>query len=186
MGGLDRRHCCLRQNNNGLEREKTQEERTEQNTDVFWWPCMWQCSDVIWGSARSRAWTGYCWCDAIWCQEGARGWDVWTKGGPFYAHPCSLSLFLTHVLAQCVNFIAVFTLSISHAATPSLFNSFLSSPLALIFFLTLPPKWAVSLSRSTEQWAWVQFPTSLQLIDKNTDLVAAAAGWWEGGRDMKI
>lgn len=73
-----------------------------------------------------------------------------------------------------------------HAAThfPSLLNSFLSIPLALIFFLApavsrFSPRWAVSLSRSAEQRAWVRLQTSLQWIDKNRALVAAA-GWREG------
>lgn len=81
-----------------------------------------------------------------------------------------------------------------HAAThfPSLLNSLLSIPLALaLIFVLAPalsrfsPQWAVSLSRSAEQRAWVRLQNSLQWIDKNRALVAAA-GWREGkgkGRD---
>lgn len=76
-----------------------------------------------------------------------------------------------------------------HAAThfPSLLNSFLSIPLALIFALApalscFSPQWAVSLSRSAEQRAWVRLQNSLQWIDKNRALVAAA-GWKEGKRE---
>lgn len=74
-----------------------------------------------------------------------------------------------------------------HAAThfPLLLNSFLSiqySPLSHFLSrscsISLSPQWAVSLSRSAEQRAWVRLQTSLQWIDKNRALVTAA-GWRE-------
>lgn len=104
--------------------KKTKEESTEQNTDLCWWPCMRQCSDIIWGTAGSRAWAGYCWCDAIWSQKDARfGVGVWTKG-PFYSHYCSLSL--SHTNAECQNHCCQ-SYWPCHTVTPSLFNSFFFS-----------------------------------------------------------
>lgn len=79
-----------------------------------------------------------------------------------------------------------------HAAThfPSLLNSFLSiqySPLSHFLSrscsISLSPQWAVSLSRSAEQRAWVRLQTSLQWIDKNRALVTAAG--WRGGKERE-
>lgn len=122
---------------------------------------------------------------------------------PFYSHPCLvLYLFLTrsrtptlpvcpiHRLPCSVNLICPAMLP---PTFPSLLISFLSiqySPLSHFLSrscsISPSPQWAVSLSRSAEQRAWVRLQTSLQWIDKNRALVAAAGEKGKAREEMKI
>lgn len=116
--------------------------RRENSADVCWWPCMWQCSDGLWDRVGSRAWTG---CpdrssslvryDAKKTHEGDGCLD---QRALFDLHPCSISLFLTYIVAQCVKFISAF-LSILSTLT-------CYQPLPLFsFFSPSLSKWATSL-----------------------------------------
>lgn len=56
---LDGRHGGLTGKKIGvIQKGGKKQKKRQQTTDVCWWPCMWQCTDVIWDRASSRAWTG--------------------------------------------------------------------------------------------------------------------------------
>lgn len=180
------------------ERDNTPNNRCVLGSD----PARDKCCDVIWDGAGSTAWPACRWCDLIWSQEDALEGGGWLDQSPLFilalvflfispSHTCTHTNIrsLPHSLLSsslCQSYLSY------HAAThfPSLLNSFLSiqySPLSHFLSrscsISLSPQWAVSLSRSAEQRAWVRLQTSLQWIDKNRALVTAAG--WRGGKERE-
>lgn len=182
--------------------KKRERQHTKQQMCAGEWPCSWQ---VLWcdlgrGREHSLACLSLMWPDM---KPGRRtGGGGWLDQSPLFilailflfispSHTCTHTNIrsLPHSLLSsslCQSYLSY------HAAThfPSLLNSFLSiqySPLSHFLSrscsISLSPQWAVSLSRSAEQRAWVRLQTSLQWIDKNRALVTAAG--WRGGKERE-
>lgn len=140
------------------------------------WPCLWQCCDVVicgWAAMPGLAVVDVTWYDARKMHGWGRG--DWTKALFYFclffislSHTCTQtsSLCPIHCRLPCsVNLICPTMLPPTFLRSLILSCSF-SIPLSLIFFLTPAlsrfPQWAVSLSRSAEQRAWVRLHTGLQ------------------------
>lgn len=182
---------------------KKKRETTHQTTDVCWGVTLLVTSAVMWSGTGQGAQPGLPVADVTWYEARKTHWrGGWLDQSPLFilailflfispSHTCTHTNIrsLPHSLLSsslCQSYLSY------HAAThfPSLLNSFLSiqySPLSHFLSrscsISLSPQWAVSLSRSAEQRAWVRLQTSLQWIDKNRALVTAAG--WRGGKERE-
>lgn len=145
-------------------------------------------SAVMWSGAEREAEPGLAIADVT--QYDAKKMQ---EGG--VSEP-KVHFMLTLVLYR--SFSHMFLLSVSNSLLASHYQSpmlppphslILSCPVLLLSFFfspSLPSElWVCHAVQSSGHGCDFQ-QASNYVIDKNTDLVAAAAGWWEGGRDMKI
>lgn len=205
---LDRWRGGLTGGNNGSEKKmkkknEKKRETTHQTTDVCWGVTLLVTSAVMWSGTGQGAQPGLPVVDVTWYEARKTHWrGGWLDQSPLFilalvflfispSHTCTHTNIrsLPHSLLSsslCQSYLSY------HAAThfPSLLNSFLSiqySPLSHFLSrscsISLSPQWAVSLSRSAEQRAWVRLQTSLQWIGKNRALVTAAG--WRGGKERE-